>query len=469
MSVRPRLRFPAPGRGTKREGLDSTVRGFPSRAKSRAARRAAKRPHRAGPVAAVSRELLLRRLDGLRGGRLEIRLPSGKIRQFGEPGTGLDAVVAVRDESAFRRFVLRGDIAFGETYAEGLWTSPNLAAVTRLAARNVHLFDSGGRAPALLSRLIQRVRHGRHRNSVAGSRENIRHHYDLGTDFYSLFLDPTLTYSCAVFEPPGISLEQAQLAKFDRIAGTLELAPGDRLLEIGSGWGSFAIHAATRYGCRVTTTTISRAQYEHVRERIARERLGDRVTLLLEDYRSLSGRFDKAASIEMFEAVGLDYYDDYFGAVDRLLEPGGAMLLQTIWMNEDRFPRYRRQPDFIQRYIFPGSELASLAEIRRSLARATGLEIADVDEIGLHYTETLAAWRRAFLSRLDRVRALGFHETFIRMWDYYLAYCEGGFAEGYIGDAQILLTKTAVSKGLVRSAPDGAAAEHSASQHISHS
>jgi cyclopropane-fatty-acyl-phospholipid synthase len=444
------------------------VRGFPSRAKSRAARRAAKRPHGAGPIAAVARELLLRRFEAIRGGSLEIRFPSGKTRRFGERGTGLDAAVDVRDESAFRRFVLRGDIAFGETYAEGLWTSPDLAAVTRLAARNVRLFDSGGRAPAVLSRVVQRLRHGRHRNSVEGSRENIRHHYDLGTDFYSLFLDPTLTYSCAVFDPPGISLEEAQVAKFDRIAAALELAPGDRLLEIGSGWGSFAIHAATRYGCRVTTTTISRAQHEHVEERIVRERVGDRVTLLLEDYRSLSGSFDKVVSIEMFEAVGLNYYDDYFGAVDRLLEPGGAMLLQTIWMNEDRFPRYRRQPDFIQRYIFPGSELASLAEIRRSLVRATGLEVAGVDEIGLHYAETLAAWRRSFLARLDRVRALGFHETFIRMWDYYLAYCEAGFAEGYIGDVQLLLTKTAVSRGLVRSAPARAAADHPISQHISH-
>jgi cyclopropane-fatty-acyl-phospholipid synthase len=439
------------------------VRGFPSRAKSRAARRAAKRPRSAGPLAALARELLLRRLAKVRGGSLEVRLPSRRTRRFGERGTGLDAVVAVRDESAFRRFVFRGDIAFGETYAEGLWSSPDLAAVTRLAARNVRLFDSGSRAPALLSRAIQRIRHGRHRNTVSGSRENIRHHYDLGTDFYSLWLDPTLTYSCGVFDPPGVSLQEAQVAKFERIAEALELSPGDRLLEIGSGWGSFAVHAATRHGCRVTTTTISQAQYEHVRERIARERLGGSVTLLLEDYRSLKGRFDKAVSIEMFEAVGLDYYDDYFGAVDRLLEPGGSMLLQTIWMNEERFPRYRRQPDFIQRYIFPGSELASLQEIRRSLERATGLQVADLVEIGGHYATTLAAWRRAFLANADRVRALGFPESFIRMWDYYLAYCEGGFAEGYFGDAQILLVKSAVGAPRDRS---GSGETASGAQHL---
>lgn len=431
------------------------VRGFPSRAKSHAAKRAARRPRRAGPVAAAARELLFRRLAGIRGGSLEIRLPSGRVRRFGERGAGLDAVVAIRDESAFRRFVFRGDIAFGETYAEGLWSSPDLAAVTRLAARNVRLFDSGGRAPAVISRAIQRIRHGRRRNTVSGSRENIRHHYDLGTDFYSLFLDPTLTYSCGVFDRPGMSLEEAQVAKFDRIAEALELSPGDRLLEIGSGWGSFAVHAATRYGCRVTTTTISQAQHDHVRDRIARERLGDRITLLLRDYRRLEGRFDKAVSIEMFEAVGLDYYDDYFGAVDRLLEPGGSMLLQTIWMNDERFEAYRRQPDFIQRYIFPGSELASLAEIRGSLERATGLRVADVDEIGPHYATTLAAWRSAFLANAGRVRALGFPETFIRMWEYYLAYCEGGFAEGYIGDAQILLVKAAAKAASGRSGAGG--------------
>jgi cyclopropane-fatty-acyl-phospholipid synthase len=427
------------------------VRGFPSRARSRAARRAGRRPRGAGPIAAAAREILFRRLGGIRGGSLEIRLPSGRVRRFGDRGTGLDAVVAIRDESAFRRFVFRGDIAFGETYAEGLWSSPDVPAVTRLAARNIRLFDSGGRAPALISRAVQRIRHGRRRNTVSGSRENIRHHYDLGTDFYSLFLDPTLTYSCGVFDPPGISLEQAQIAKFERIADALALAPGDRVLEIGSGWGAFAAHAATRHGCRVTTTTISQAQHDYVRDRIARERLGDRVTLLLEDYRNLRGRFDKAVSIEMFEAVGLDYYDDYFGAVDRLLEPGGSMLLQTIWMNDERFEAYRRQPDFIQRYIFPGSELASMLEIRRSLERATGMRVADVGEIGPHYATTLAAWRRAFLANAARVRALGFPETFIRMWDYYLAYCEGGFAEGYIGDAQILLVKAAASSPSGRS------------------
>lgn len=395
-------------------------------------------------MTAVASSLLFRHLEKIRGGRLDLHLPDGRVRSFGDPASDLRAAVVIRDPSALRRFVFGGDIGFGEAYAEGLWTTPDLVSLVRLAVRNLPLFDTGARLPARVSRWIERWRHARHRNSIKGSRLNIRYHYDLGTDFYSLFLDPTLTYSCAVFEPPGLSLEEAQLAKYERICRRLELAPGDRLLEIGTGWGSFAVHAATRYGARVTTTTISQAQHAYVRERLEREGLGDRVTLLLEDYRNLSGRFDKAVSIEMFEAVGLEYYDEFFGTVDRLLEPGGAMLLQTITINEDRYRRYRRQPDFIQRHIFPGSELASLSEIEKSLARATRLSIAGLEEIGPHYATTLGMWRERFLARRDRVRALGFPETFVRLWDYYFGYCQGGFAEGYIGDVQLFLQKAGV-------------------------
>ncbi len=393
----------------------------------------------------IFRELFFRGLERIRDGRLEVFLPGGGVRAFGDPASPLRAAVEIRDAAALTRFVLGGDIAFGETYAEGLWTSPDLPSVVRLAVRNIDAFDAGLRAASALSRWGARLRHRLRRNTLSGSRLNISYHYDLGTDFYSLFLDPTLTYSCALFESPGLSLEEAQVAKFDRIARMLELSPGDRLLEIGSGWGSFALHAARHYGCRVTTTTISRSQHDHVRERLAREDAGGRVELLFEDYRRLTGRYDKAVSIEMFEAVGLGYYDDYFSSVDRLLEPGGSFLLQTIWMNEARFPGYHAEPDFIQRHVFPGSELASLAEIRRSLARATAFSVARIEEIGDHYVATLTAWRRAFLGARDRVRALGFPETFIRMWDYYLAYCQGAFAERYIGDAQVLLAKAAVS------------------------
>jgi cyclopropane-fatty-acyl-phospholipid synthase len=390
-----------------------------------------------GPAQAI----FFRRLAAICDGHLELQLPDGAVRAFGDPRSDLQAIVEVRDAAVFRRFVFGGDIAFGETWAEGLWSSPDLPSVVRLGIRNMRAFDAGRRLTSSLARLGDRLRHALRRNTVAGSRLNIRDHYDLGTDFYSLFLDPSMTYSCGIFETPDTSLAQAQMAKLESIARKLELAPGDRVIEIGTGWGAFAIHAATRYGCRVTTTTISRSQYDHVRERLEREGLAGRVELLFEDYRRLSGRYDKAVSIEMFEAVGLSFYDAFFSAVDRFLGPGGTMLLQTIWMNEERFPRYHSQPDFIQRHVFPGSELASIAEIRRSLARATSLAVAGIEEIGLHYVRTLAAWRRGFLENRERVRGLGFPETFIRMWDYYLGYCQGAFAERYIGDAQLLLAK----------------------------
>ncbi len=392
-----------------------------------------------GPAQAI----FLRRLAAIRDGHLELRLPDGSVREFGDRASDLHAIVEIRDPAVYRRFVFGGDMAFGETYAEGRWVSPDLPSVVRLGVRNMRAFDAGRRVTSILSRVAHRLRHALRRNTVTGSRLNIRYHYDLGTDFYSLFLDPSLTYSCGIFETAETSLAEAQLAKLDRIAQALELAPGDRVIEIGSGWGAFAIHAANRYGCRVTTTTISRSQYDYVRERLAREGASGRVELLFEDYRRLAGRFDKAVSIEMFEAVGLSFYDAYFSTVDRLLVPGGAMLLQTIWMNEERFPRYHSQPDFIQRHIFPGSELASIGEIRRSLARATSLSVAGLEEIGMHYVRTLGAWRQSFLARRERVRGLGFPETFIRMWDYYLGYCQGAFAERYIGDAQILLAKAA--------------------------
>ena len=392
----------------------------------------------------LSRTLLLKALRGIRHGRLELRLPGGEVFGFGDPGSDLHAVVVVRDERLFPRAVFGGDIGIGEAYVEGLWSSPDVVALVRLALRNMDVFDAGARLPATVSRWVERARHALRRNSIRGSRVNIRYHYDLGTDFYSLFLDPTLTYSCALFERPDATLEEAQIAKCDAICRRLELAPGDRLLEVGTGWGTLAIHAATRYGARVTTTTISQAQHDHVRERIAREGLTGFIELRLEDYRRLSGLYDKAVSVEMFEAVGLPYYDRFFSTIDRLLVPGGAMLLQTITMNEERFPSYRRQSDFIRRHIFPGGELASVAEIRRSLARATRLELASLDEIGPHYARTLAAWRERFTANADRVRALGFPETFLRLWHYYLSYSEAGFTERYIGDAQILLRKAGV-------------------------
>ncbi|MCE1202994.1 MAG: cyclopropane-fatty-acyl-phospholipid synthase family protein [Holophagaceae bacterium] len=388
----------------------------------------------------LAQRLLLRSLAGIRVGRLDLEV-AGRRVILGDPDSDLRARVSIRDPRAFRAGLLHGEIGLGEAFMAGWWETDDLVSVVRIAVRNMAAFDQEGGFLAVLGKAANRLLHRRRRNHVEGSRRNIGHHYDLGNDFYRLWLDPTLAYSCAVFEAADQPLEAAQRAKFELICRKLQLGPEDHLLEIGTGWGGFALHAARHHGCRVTTTTISRQQFEYARELFRREGVADRIDLRLEDYRHLTGRFDKVVSIEMFEAVGLEFYDAYFGSVDRLLKPGGRFLLQTITMNEQRFDDYIRQSDWIQKYIFPGAELASVSRMAASIGRSTSMKLHHLEDIGLHYAHTLHAWREAFHARLDEVRAQGFDETFLRMWDYYLAYCEGAFAERYIGDAQLLLTK----------------------------
>ena len=279
------------------------------------------------------------------------------------------------------------------------------------------------------------------RNSRAGSRRNIAAHYDLGNEFFRSFLDETLMYSAATFEHEQQSLHDAQVARLDRICRKLELGPDDHLLEIGTGWGGLALHAARHFGCRVTTTTISREQWTLARERVREAGLGDRVEVLCEDYRDLTGTYDKLVSIEMIEAIGHQYYDTYFAKCSELLAPHGAMLLQAITIADQRYERARRSVDFIQRYIFPGSCIPSVAALSSSIARASDLRLFHLDDIGPHYATTLAHWRQNLRANLARVRSLGYGEEFIRMWEYYFCYCEGGFMERVIGDVQMLLVK----------------------------
>ena len=388
----------------------------------------------------LAKKIFLKTLAGLQGGCLEVVCPDGTYT-FGQSQDPLHAVVAVHDDRFFLRALLAGDVGVGEAYMDGDWSTPDLVAVVRLAVRNLDQLDSSNRFFTAFRRIADLLAHRRNRNTQSGSRRNIAYHYDLGNEFYRLFLDRDLAYSCAYYDSVDNTLEQAQIGKFDRICRKLQLSPRDHVLEIGTGWGGFAAYAAETYGCRMTTTTISRRQHDYARGMLSQSRAGERIQLLFEDYRNLRGQYDKIVSIEMFEAVGYEHYDDYFGACDRLLKPNGSMVLQTITMLEAKFQQYRKQSDWIKKHIFPGAELASVVEIQRSLARKTSMQLFHLEDIGMHYALTLNEWRCRFLEHLADVRQLGFEERFVRMWDYYLAYCEGAFRERYISDVQLVLSK----------------------------
>ncbi len=396
----------------------------------------------------IPEKLFLKTLEKLKFGTLEL-ISGGSRRVFGDGSGELAATVVVERPDFFSKVLFGGEDGAGEAYMAGDWWAPDLVSVIRIASRNLTSLAGGNRLLNSVSRIALLARHKTRANTMSGSRRNIAEHYDLSNDFFRLFLDERMVYSSAVYESEGDSLEEAQVRKLDRICQKLQLTPDDHLLEIGTGWGAFAEHAVRNYGCRVTTTTISQEQFKGAAERFAR--MGDaatRIDLLLTDYRVLSGRFDKIASIEMFEAVGLDNYDHFFGACERLLKPDGMVAMQAITMNECRFPEYHRSSDWIQRRIFPGSELASVSEILRSLGRVTSMSMTHCEDIGIHYALTLAEWRRRFQAAREDVRRLGFDERFMRMWDYYLAYCEGGFRERYIGDVQLVLGKMHSSRAL---------------------
>ena len=386
----------------------------------------------------AARRAVCDRLAGLRGGHLRIREANGETG-FGPAGSDLRATVVVRDPAFWTAVALRGSVGAGESYVDGHWTCDDLTALVRILVRDRTTLEHVETGLARLAAPLLRLGHALRRNTREGSRRNIAAHYDVGNDFYALWLDESLMYSCAVFDDPEATLEQAQSAKNERLCRMLRLSRGEHLLEIGTGWGGFAMHAASRFGCRVTTATISRAQRDLAVERIARAGLAGRVEVLLCDYRDLAGRYDKLVSIEMIEAVGHEYLDGYFAACARLLRPGGAMALQSITIRDELYDKARRSVDFIQQHVFPGCSIPSLAALRGSAARGGGLEVAAAHEIGPHYATTLRLWRERFRARHADVEALGHGERFARLWEFYFCFCEGGFAEGQIGDVQLLL------------------------------
>ena len=393
----------------------------------------------------LAERLFYNSLKDVRDCSIHVRCGSA-IQTFGDAGHPLKGELIVHNERFFVRAVLGGDIGLGEAFMDGDWSSPDAVSVIRAAIRNIPKLDARNRLISMATRGLNRLRHWRNDNTESGSRKNIAYHYDLGNEFYQLFLDPAMAYSCAYYESAADSLEKAQERKFETICRKLDLQPSDRVIEIGTGWGGFAAYAVKRYGCRVTTTTISREQHTFSANLFA-SLPGGQIELLFEDYRNLTGRFNKLVSIEMFEAVGYKHYDEFFAVCERLLEPSGKMLLQTITMNERHFQQYLNQSDWIKKYIFPGAELASVVGILQSTARVSSLQLVDAEDIGEHYALTLREWRRRFMSRLADVRRLGFDERFVRMWNFYLAYCEAGFLEHYIGDAQLVLVMPATPAG----------------------
>ncbi|KGE77879.1 cyclopropane-fatty-acyl-phospholipid synthase [Halomonas salina] len=384
---------------------------------------------------------LLPQLDRLEGG--EITLIEGHQRHRLGRGGPLSVTLVVRDSRAWRRMALGGTVGAGEAYMDGDWDADDPVALVRLFAANLERVNGemeGGLAGA--GRWLLGAFYRLQRNSLSGSRRNIAAHYDIGNDLFATFLDRRhWMYSSAVFPRTGASLEEASTHKLDLMLERLDVRPHHHLLEIGTGWGGLAIHAARTRGCRVTTTTISDEQYAHTARRLAEEGLEDRVTLLKRDYRELEGRFDRLISVEMIEAVGHQYLETYLTTLDRLLTDDGMAMLQAITIRDQRYEAAKREMDFIKRYIFPGGFLPSQSVILDGLTRHTSLNLVGLEEIGQHYARTLREWRHRFEANLETVRRLGYDERFIRMWRYYLCYCEGGFLERTIGTSQLLLAK----------------------------
>ena len=394
----------------------------------------------------IFQALVLRTFQQMTLGCLHLQLPDGTARTIGTPGHAVSAKITITNPNAFRRCALYGDIGFGEAYVAGEWETDDLTKVISWFIFNIAGIPSLGKGPTKQAvvnflNVVNRIGHLFRHNSVSTSRRNISEHYDLGNEFYQIWLDSTMTYSSAVFTATDRTLEEAQTEKYDRLCRNLHLKPTDHLLEIGSGWGGMACHAAKNYGCRVTTVTISQAQYDYAKARFEREGVADRVTIELKDYRLLEGQFDKVVSIEMMEALGDQYLETYFAKIHALLKPQGLVALQYITCPDSKHAELKGGVDWIQKHIFPGSLLLSVGRVNQAINRTGDLFLHRLEDFGMDYAKTLRLWCETFNERLEEIRALGFGDEFIRKWNYYLCYCEAAFAMRHISVVQAVYTR----------------------------
>ena len=394
----------------------------------------------AGWMERLLRRQLLQTLEESHEGYLAIR-DNGQLHEFGDKTSSLHCRITVHDPAFYRYAGLAGTVGAGEAYMLGFWECDNLTNLVRFMVVNRDVMDAVEGGIARLAMPVLRMLHARRRNTRDGAKKNIQAHYDLGNDLFRLFLDESMMYSSAIYDEKHTTLADAQFNKLDTICRRLDLQPDDKVVEIGTGWGGFALHAAKHYGCHVTTTTISERQYDLAARRIAEAGLSDRITLLKKDYRDLSGRFDKLVSIEMIEAVGYDFLDTYMSKVSDLLKSSGSALIQAITIEDHRFKAAAKSVDFIKRYIFPGSFIPSVAAITDAMARVTDMRLFHLQDIGPSYARTLNSWRRRFFKNIEAVRGQAYPESFIRMWEFYLCYCEGGFIERSISDVHLLFVK----------------------------
>lgn len=386
-----------------------------------------------------SQTLICKMLAKLQYGQLVVQ--DGKKKWTFGHGSQPRAHVTIHSKSAYHKILFGGSIGAGEAYIEKLWDVDNLTALVRIMVLNMPLLDKMERGLAWLTRPLDLYKHLFNANNRMGSKRNILAHYDLGNDMYSTFLDPTMMYSSAMYPSRESGLEEAQIHKLDTICRKLDIKPADQIIEIGSGWGGFAIHAAQHYGCHVTTTTISDAQFEEAGRRIAALGLSEKITLIKKDYRELSGKFDKLVSIEMIEAVGHKFLPHFFEQCENLLKPDGKMLLQAITITDQKYTQYVRSVDFIQRYIFPGGCLPSNSRMIQLIAEKTDMVVRQIDDFGFDYARTIKDWRTRFYNAYDDLLTKGYDETFKRLWEYYLCYCEGGFLERSISVVHVVATR----------------------------